>query len=251
MSFSKSRSFSIKVIIGTLLVVLGALLIMFNLDILSGGWKSVIFSWQMLLILIGLASCRFSVLSGLLPIFVGAFFLIPRLAPIYPSVSLFSDNFVNTYWPVLIIVIGFLFIVQSIVWRVCGSRWNAVSKKHSKSIMDKQEDGSIDYEFIFSGAKQVYVEPVFYGGRIRAKFGGIELDLRNTTLPEGVTSLKVEATFGGLTIYAPASWHIVYRNQNTMGGYDDHRKVDAATLDMSRTLEIESNCSFGGFDVRS
>ena len=49
------------------------------------------------------------------------------------------------------------------------------------------------------------VDDEFKGGTVQAIFGGIELDLRKTHLPEGETMLHIEAIFGGVELFVPDS----------------------------------------------
>jgi predicted membrane protein len=97
--------------------------------------------------------------------------------------------------------------------------------------------------------EQVILDPVFKGGMIETVFGGMELDLRRTSLPEGETYLYVKAVFGGVEIKAPEDWLIEIRSEAVLGGVTDDR-IKSQNMDHTRKLIIVANAVFGGVTVR-
>ena len=84
---------------------------------------------------------------------------------------------------------------------------------------------------------------------IEVTFGGIELDLRRTTLAEGDTFLNINVVFGGVEITAPDNWDIEIRPNRFAGGIEDSR-VKGLEKDRSRKLIIIAKCTFGGIDIK-
>ncbi len=101
-----------RFIIGILLIVAGVILIIKKSTILPEPLDyfidDIIFSWQMLLIAIGVVTLIGSdnKTPGIVLVAVGGFFLIPEL---------FTDFFrsFNFFWPALFIVIGVVLLVNS------------------------------------------------------------------------------------------------------------------------------------------
>jgi len=95
-----------RIVIGLVLITLAGLLFADNFDILPWNWEHYIFTWQMLLIVIGLISLakNESRTTGIILISVGAFFLAAKF--IYP----FEIH--HLFWPTILAVIGVLMIVR-------------------------------------------------------------------------------------------------------------------------------------------
>lgn len=88
------------------------------------------------------------------------------------------------------------------------------------------------------------------GGTIQNSFGGTVIDLRRTTLPEGETFLDIDCTFGGIEIYVPSDWKVVFRCTTCLGGCQDKR-FGGGMIDQNRILVIRGDLTFGGIDIKS
>jgi len=110
-------------------------------------------------------------------------------------------------------------------------------------------DGKLNYRYVCGGGEQVILDPVFRGGNIEVICGGMQLDLRRTSLPEGDTYLYIKAVAGGVEISAPDEWIIEFRQSGYAGGMHDSR-AKRAELDRSRRLIIVADCKMGGVDVK-
>ncbi|MDZ7633000.1 MAG: DUF5668 domain-containing protein [Bacteroidales bacterium] len=101
-----------RFIIGILLIIAGLILMVKKSTVLPEPLDNfiddIIFSWQMLLVVIGVISLTGSEnkTPGIVLIAVGGFFMIPEL---------FTDFFrsFNFFWPALFIVIGVVLLVNS------------------------------------------------------------------------------------------------------------------------------------------
>lgn len=239
--------------IGVLVIIVGVVLLCFNFDVLPVVWRRVLFSWQMLLILAGIneLSQRHIIGGGVL-LAIGTFFVVKRLAPIYPDIAASAVG--TTYWPVLLIILGVLILIGFIFRpRNCPSRRRNHSGRDGRreiSGTPATASGIVDVKVVFGGNEQVYLDPEFKGGQISCVFGGVMLDLRRTELPEGETFLKVEAVFGGVEIYAPEGWNIIIRNESVFGGFVDKRFRSGEKYDDGRRLIIRASNVFGGGEVK-
>jgi len=236
-----------------LLIAAGALMICFNTELLNPIWKSVFLSWQMLVFVVGAISiCRSHFIWGILFSAAGVFFLLEKASSIYPDVLCF-ENFTATYWPAIFIVLGLVIVLSSIMsTKYCNKTCFKISgnwRDDCRQGETDNNDGKINYRFIFSGTEQVILDPVFKGGTIDATFGGLELNLRRTSLAEGKTFLYVNVVFGGVEITAPEHWDIEIVSKSFAGGVSDDR-LKVKDIDHTKKLVIVANCTFGGITVK-
>jgi len=224
-----------KIIIGVVLVLAGMFLVIRNTGIFPDFIDHVIFSWQMLLVVIGLVMTLGATekTAGIIVMAVGGFFMIPLL---------FRETFhvYNMFWPAIFIIVGIIFIVSR------RKGWHAAA---SKGMIG---DDYIDYVNIFSGGERQIVSQNFRGGKISAVFGGIELDLTKARLAPGRNDLEIACVFGGATIIVPDAWYITIEVTPVLGGFTDSRKLSPGrTMDTTSQLVIKGAVVFGGGEVKS
>ena len=251
----KVGGFHSGILFALLAIGTGILLLCFNGGVLTIAWKWFFISWPMLLFVLGCCElCKIHYIPGIVLISLGAFFLVPRFSEIFPG-ALFNGQFLSTWWPVFIII-GGLLIFFSILFKPKQLIFIHTHHRHAKGCRDnnhsttqeENKDGKINYQCIFSGMEQVILDPIFKGGNIEVVFGGIELDLRRTSLPEGETFLYVRAVFGGVEIKTPENWHIEIRSESFLGGVSDERPK-SQQIDFSGKLIIVANAVFGGVSI--
>jgi predicted membrane protein len=94
--------------IGLLIILAGFAILFHRLGILPEKIDSIIISWQMLLIFIGVWNLFFTNtrIAGFIMIVVGGFFLLPELFSL-------PYDFKRNFWPVLLIVIGLFILVKA------------------------------------------------------------------------------------------------------------------------------------------
>lgn len=240
---------------GIILVLLGMLFLAFNFGVLDGGWKRVVFSWQMLLIVTGLISMfHRHIFNGLVFISVGGFFVMPRLAATCPDTFYWVEqDFTRTYWPVLLIVAGILILLHIVFrpkWHTTNYYTNYSEHKHEKEYHKGIHINHSGFErnSVFGNVEEIILEPEFNGGEFNAIFGGITLDLRKTAITEGETKIELNAVFGGITIHIPSDWHVELHLDSVFGTFQDNR-ILSENIDHSRKLIIIGNCVFGGGEI--
>lgn len=225
-----------RIIIGIILVLAGFLLILRNTGIFSDFIDEVIFSWPMLLVVIGLvitvgSSGRKT--AGIIIMAVGAFFLIPLI---------FRESFhmYNMFWPSIFIIVGILFIFS---WR---REWRASGK-----ISESGED-IIDFVYVFSGGERQIASNNFRGGKVTAVFGGTEIDLTRSVLAPGTNVLEIVCVFGGVTVIVPDEWDVKIEVTPVLGGFGDERKLQPGRVaESGKQLLIKGVVVFGGGEVKS
>ena len=241
---------------GTVLVLIGGLFLLFNFGIISPELKRVLISWQMLLIVIGLGHLLYlKFRSAIIWLTIGGFLIIPRLIEAYPDCFPgLNADFTSIYWPVLLVIAGVL-VIFSILFRPKQDKYTFscdTSGKHhtGRSTERINTNSSFEKNVIFGEGEYIVLDPEFKGGKINSVFGGTNLDLRKTTLPEGETVLEITAVFGGVVILVPHDWFIDIKVDAAFGGVSDER-FDSRNMDESRKLIIVGSCVFGGLELKN
>ncbi|MDD3875048.1 MAG: DUF5668 domain-containing protein [Bacteroidales bacterium] len=225
-----------KGVFGFILLIAGALMLSFNLGVLPAEFKSVIFSWQMLLIAIGLIniSSKDSFILGVVLILVGGFFILPKFLVL-------PDNFISLFWPVILILAGLMILLK---------KWTL--RHHFHVAKETNNDsGFIEETNIFGGNKTKINAPTFKGGKIVNVFGGSEINLMHTQLDEGKNLLEIVCVFGGVLLIVPADWIIKVEVASVMGGFSDKRVSIKSKTDDTRELIIKGVVVFGGGELKS
>jgi len=258
---SRRRNNRPAVITGIVLIAIGFMLVSVNLNILPYNFHRIIISWQMLLIVIGIIQLsKREVTSGIVLLLVGGFFIIPKLSSAFPALFPWVKyNFIGNYWPILLIVAGILVIAfrKSGVHR-CHNHRNHKYRKDYNGDRDYRQNNSdsnynsspIDENSVFGDKEYVVLDKVFQGGCINTIFGGMTVDLRNSSLKEGETYLEINVVFGGITVYVANDWLVEFRLENVFGSIQDKRRM-GEIKDPSKRLIIIGKCVFGGGEIRN
>jgi predicted membrane protein len=231
-----------RVVIGVVLVIAGFFLAIKNFGFLPLFLYDIIFSWQMLLIVIGLVMSLRSDkrTAGLILMSVGGFFLIPLI---------FHATFpqYNMFWPAIFIIIGVIFIFTT------GSKYrNPHWRHHHFTDTTMSTEDFIDYLNIFSGGERQVISDNFKGGKVTSIFGGNEIDLTKAKLASGRNELEIACIFGGTTLIVPDDWTVIIDVVPILGGFSDSRKLSPGrTVDPLKQLVIKGAVVFGGGEIKS
>jgi predicted membrane protein len=219
-----------RAIIGILLICAGLLLIAVNLDWLPWNLKGTLFSWQGLVILIGLffLISRENRLAGFILIGIGVFFVIPRIWDI-------PFDWHRVFWPAVFVAIGLLLLTR---------KWG-----YSRLPVENGID-FIDDNAIFGGGDKVITSQNFRGGKLTAIFGGSKIDFRSANLAKGRNVLDVFFMFGGTKLIVPTNWDVRIEVSSIFGGFSDKRRTRPDEVrDPSRELVVKGVTMFGGGDI--
>lgn len=238
---------------GLLLVVIGILTLGFNFGWIDSPLKRVLFSWPMILVVIATAKIiKREYFTSAILYTIGFFFLMPRIIDAYPAFfPNFDRGFTHTFWPVLLIISGILLILSKLYGNPKECRYRK-GKNFSSDKTDEyysKQTSAFEKNAIFGGGEHIVLEPNFTGGEVNAVFGGLTLDLRHTTLAEGVSRLEVNAVFGGVTIIVPRDWFVETQMDAVFGGFEDKRLIKEP-INPQRKLVIKGACVFGGGELR-
>jgi len=235
-----------KITIGSILIILGLLWLSKNLLIIPDELRTIIFSFPMILFVIGiiiLIKSRNS-LFGYVLVGIGGYKLLTDKLHI-------PLDFLEDFWPVILILLGIYILLK-------GKSVNSISnnaKHESKFNFAESSSESIDFidDFnILSGSDKTVTSEFFKGGKITTIFGGTDINLRNSKLAEGIHTLEITTIFGGIDLYVPKDWNVIIKVTAMFGGFDDERiKYTNEQTDMSRTLIIKGVVIFGGGDIKN
>ena len=234
---NKDKSITDKrVLLGGVLVVIGALLLLGSMDILDVSISHIIFSWPFIFTIVGLFilfNTNKKLLGGIF-VGIGLFFLIPR---IFPYVHYHG----GIVFPVILIALGIYIILNH----------------RKKDVVDAERSGFlkkdlIDDVSIFGGGSKIVASDNFRGGNITAVFGGSEINLTGCKLADGDQIIDMLLVFGGTTIVVPRDWNVVVNVTSILGGFSDKSIRDPGVIpDQSRTLYVKGLAMFGGGEVKN
>lgn len=227
-----------RIIIGIIIVAIGAMLLLRNLNFFEPfHYIHFVFSWKMILIVIGLIlffnSSNRS--SGIVLMAIGGFLLIPDILGV-PYFHMWRVGL-----PVLLMVVGVLILFRK---SFDASRLNTESTKHDMDYIDEIA--------VFGGSKKNIITKTFKGGKTTSVFGGSELNMLNSNLAEGQNVIDMVAIFGGVTFYVPEDWTIKIDVVSIFGGFTDNRPQSRLIVhDPERELVIKGVVIFGGGEIKS
>ena len=224
--------------LGVLVIGAGLLLLARNTGLLNETVSRIIFSWEMLLIAIGVVNIfwRQSFWSGVILIGIGGFFLL---------VNFYHMPFSTwqLFLPALIILVGLKMIFGPS--RFEKGMFKKPMFNHTLGNEDFFEDIAI-----FGGGERKVVTPNFKGGRMVAMFGGSKVDLTHCNITPGDRPMiEVVSIFGGSGLLVPSDWNVKVEVFNIFGGYADKRI--SSQVDYNKTLIIKGVTIFGGGEVKS
>jgi len=226
-------------------LVLGVVMVFLGIGVISGLFsrvsdlRNVIFSWQMLLIGLGVIfiSSKESKHTGYILVAVGVFFIVPEIFNELLDRNDLLYRWKSLFWPVMLIVFGFLIIFK---------------RGKNRQRMGGRTEASEDYlddVSIFGGGDKIIQSQHFKGGKITNIFGGSKYNLTNVQLAEGVNYLEVIMIFGGSKFIVPEGWDIKLEVTSVFGGFSDRRMRSIIVTDPDRSLVITGITLFGGGEI--
>ena len=229
------RSGRAHLLLGIVLMFLGLFLIADLADIVPWRMRDFLFTWQALLIFLGLIflSNKDNKGTGIVLIAVGSFFLLPKFLDLpYYWRSLF--------WPTMLILLGLVVIFGS-RRSSGGSYFGSKRKASGEEVLDDVD--------VFGGGDRIINSQNFQGGKITHIFGGSKYDMTNARLAPGQNHLEIVWIFGGSKLIIPESWDVKIEVTSIFGGFSDKRVRSMMVKDNDRSLVISGTCIFGGGEI--
>ena len=233
-----------RIFVGIILILLGGLFLLDNLDLVYIDIPRIIFSFPMLLIILGaiiIINSRKKVFGALLFLF-GLFLMLPR---VFPWIH-FNASIV---FPIIIILLG-IFIITRRRNNYSTTASGVNSFQHNKG--HNLNADRIDEISIFGGGEKIIYSENFQGGNVTSIFGGSTIDLTNCKLAAGENVVDVLAIFGGNTFIVPKDWEIRTDVFPLFGGFSNKIFRDPSTVvDQDKVLLIKGIVIFGGGEIKS
>ncbi|AKQ46695.1 hypothetical protein TH63_15415 [Rufibacter radiotolerans] len=260
--YEPSRNNGGRVMAGLLIVIVGLALLAREFYVLNVPYW--LFSWKMLLIVIGLYTGfkhNFRNIGWIFPFAIGSLFLMEDIFPAF--------NIKPYFWPVLLIGFG-LFMMLRPRHHSPGKGWKSPSQPlpeaypgntytssyatpASEGVMDPatvSKDDYINGTAVFGGIKKSIITKSFRGGQITTFFGGAEYNLAHADL-QGEVVIDVTIMFGGTTLVIPADWKVRSEVACIFGGIDEKRSMIRPSMQGDKVLILKGTVIFGGIDIKS
>jgi predicted membrane protein len=230
------RSGRAHLLLGIVLMFLGLFLIADMADIIPWRMRDIIFTWQALLILLGIIfiSNRESKGTGVILIAIGGFFLLPRFFEL-------PHYWRSLFWPSMLIILGFVIIF--------GGRLHGGKRAVFGSNGRISGDDFLDDVAVFGGGDRTVTSQKFQGGKITHIFGGSKYDFSRARLAPGENHLELILAFGGTKLIVPEEWDIKIEVTSVFGGFSDKRGRSIIEKDREKTLIITGVNVFGGGEI--
>ncbi|HVZ95773.1 MAG TPA: DUF5668 domain-containing protein [Chitinophagaceae bacterium] len=240
---------------GLILLACGVLLLAYKMGAPVPDW---VFTWPVLLILIGLIAAiksGFKNPGGLIMIAIGTIFLIDQTNP--------KMNFHDYILPAILISVGIIYILRphhtfgryERRWRrkfYEGPGYRPAEPLFSASQPNAGATGTaeewIEINAVFGSVKKIILSKNFKGGEINCFMGGAELNMMQADLQHQV-SLEVNNVFGGTKIIVPSNWDVKNQATTVFGGIEDKRNLPSVTTDPGKVLVLHGTCVFGGIEI--
>jgi predicted membrane protein len=233
---------------GVLLLLIGAVALLKSYIVPMPVW---LFTWQMLLIVLGLFIGFRHRFQG------GAWFVLILVGGAFLANDYFIQGDLRKHiWPVILIAVGILFIFRSRKksWQSWSEKKNAgeTGQGNFSSLNDESysQDDFIDATSIFGGTKKNILSKNFKGGDIVNVFGGTELNLTQADIT-GVVELELTTIFGGTKLIVPSNWSVKSEAVTIFGGIEDKRSLPQITDNPGKVLVLKGTVIFGGIDIKS
>ena len=243
-----------KIFGGIILFLVGAAFLAREMGAYFPEW---LFSWQMLLIIIGLyvgIKHSFRNISWLVLMLIGGAFLLEDFVP--------GMHLQAYFWPIIIMLIGLFMIFRPRrrfnaeyyrnKWeRKLNRRWD----KHNFSACANEQSSSsedlVEMEIVFSSFKKNVISKDFKGGTISSVFGGGKLNLSQADI-NGKVVIEIKSVFSGIKIIVPAHWEIQTEVVSAVfGGVEDKRPQQTIVHNAEKILVLKGNVVFGGIEIQN
>jgi len=236
------RSGRAHLLLGIVLMILGLFLIADLADIVPWRMRDFLFTWQALLIFLGIIflSNKENKGTGVILIVIGAFFLMPKILDESRFLHL-PDYWHRLFWPSMLIILGLVVIFSA---RRHGGRGTYFGHRKRES-----SDDVLDDVAIFGGGDRIINSQQFEGGRITNIFGGSKYNMSSARLAPGRQHLDVVMLFGGSKFIIPDNWNVKVEVTSVFGGFSDKRVKSMVEKDQDKTLVITGVAIFGGGEI--
>lgn len=223
-----------RLAIGIIIVVFGVITLLNGIGVKTiGFWELLGKYWPLFLIAFGTGLLVERTGNG--GKVIGAFIFLLGLGFLGNNLGWFSVNISGLIWPSILIIIGISFLTGF------------------------QKEGSSNIA-VMSGVERKGTWEVKNGSYL-ALMGGIEIDLRQAQVPEGITDINVTALMGGVNIIVPPDLAVDCEGTAMLGGVEFFKKNSGGIISSlhhsqgdvkgARVIRISCFTVMGGITVKS
>jgi hypothetical protein len=163
------------------------------------------------------------------------------------NLNILSIGEVLKFWPVLLIALGLLLLIDRTVWHI-GMGGSDYDDRSGASA----DGGRIRESAVFGGGKRHITSQDLTGGKIDAVFGGYSVDLREASMQGDSAVIVVNAVFGGTELRIPETWSAVVEGQGVFGAFADNtRQPDPSRTPNPKRLIVRGSAVFGGVEIKN
>lgn len=217
-----------RVMTGAALVVIGALFLLGEFDVVADPGAVLRAWWPLVFVAIAVSLAIEQRRIGAGPLLFAGLGLV-LLGATTDLVAL--DG--RIVWPVLLIAVGAWLVLRPA--RVVSGRSDV-------------EGPRIDVTAVFEDRTVRSAAIALQGGSLTSIFGDVDLDLRDAE-PDGDATVDVTAIFGDVDLTVPADWRVLV-SASTLFGDVDHRPPPHPAASESPLLRVRGFSLFGDVTVR-
>jgi len=261
------------------MIAIGVAFLCFKTMNLEEPVRNLIFSWQMIVCVLGVVFIAFRNLGlGLACIFTAIVFALPLVNVAFPQLLAWSgitDFGIHNTWTLLLIAGGILALLHVLFPKYFGDnrmkhirmhtyihsqpqsednygRYQRHHYRHSPNNF-KTSNNSIDSVFdinvVFNGVRHIVMSQKLEGGDVNVVFGEAQVDLHKATLSPNGAFLDLNCVFGHILLIVPEDWQISYEPSAILGATTDKREVIPPYDPDKPTLKITGSSVMGAIEM--
>jgi hypothetical protein len=214
-----------QVFLGLLIVAVGVVALLEQLDVTDVSIGELISTWWPLAIIAaGVAALLTVPRAWIGPALVIAAGVLLQL----DTLDVLDVDFWGLVWPIAIILVGLSLLTR------LGTHGT--------------DDQTINSAVIWWGSERRTTSPDFRGGSLSAIMGGIDVDLRQADIVK-TAEISVFTLWGGVDIKVPRTWRVQVTGLPLLGGWDD--KTTPPMDSDTPLLIVHVTAIMGGVDIKN
>ncbi|MFI2754231.1 LiaF transmembrane domain-containing protein [Cellulomonas sp. P22] len=214
-----------QALIGTAIMVIGAIALLNQLDVVDVSIGRLLATWwPAVIIVLGVAGLAAAPRAWPAPLAVAA----AGGVLLAGNLGVVDGGVWPLIWPVAIILVGLSFLT-----RAASSR---------------TDERYVTATAIWWGAQRRPLTQDFRGAQLSVLMGGVDLDLRNAQIVERA-EIRAFAMWGGIDVKVPHSWRVEIVGLPLLGGWENRTTVPSDPE--APVLVVRVITLMGGVDVKS
>lgn len=227
-----------RMLFGIVLLALGVLFTLDNLNLYET--DAIVRWWPVVIVLVGVA--KLFGIGTTRHVFWGGLFTVFGTLMLGDSLDQWDFEFWN-FWPLFMIFVGAMLLMRGFG----RGPLHRLGQSGTGAPGAAGDAGDLRSWALMSGVTR-RISGTFTGGELSAVMGGVEIDLRNAQLADGVALIEVFVWWGGIDVRVPEGWTVVNEGMAIMGAIEDTTKVPG---DGRNRLIVRGLVVMGGVEVKN